>query len=74
MHEHRDHNHRGLIHTRFNVLVSKPEAGGEPINNGRMIDVNEGEVWRCNAGLDLHSCTKVVGNKPRIVLSFGYLL
>lgn len=74
VHEHSDPNHDGLIHTRFNVLVSKPKSGGEPVIGGKIVDVKEGETWRCNAGLEMHSSNKVMGDKPRIVLSFGYLL
>lgn len=74
VHEHSYPNVGDLVHTRFNVLLSKPESGGEPVISGKIIQVEEGDTWRCNAGLEKHSCTKVVGSKPRIVLSFGYLL
>jgi hypothetical protein len=74
IHEHIDPNQDGLIHTRFNVFVSKPIAGGEPIQNGDVLDVKEGGVWRCDAGLVKHWCSPVIGSKPRIVYSFGFLL
>lgn len=74
IHKHKDPNQGSLIHTRFNVLVSKPMEGGEPIQEGEVIKVAEGEVWQCNAGLVEHWCTPVIGSKPRIVLSFGFLL
>lgn len=74
IHQHSDPNKDGLIHTRFNVLISKPVAGGIPVQNGKEIVVEEGDVWRCDAGIVKHWCTEVVGNKPRIVLSFGFLL
>ena len=74
IHEHTDANKNGLIHTRFNVMISKPIEGGIPIQDGKQILVEEGDVWRCDAGLIKHSCTEVKGNKPRIVLSFGFLL
>ena len=37
-------------------------------------DVKENEVWRCIAGIDKHYTTRVAGDKPRILLSFGYFI
>jgi hypothetical protein len=74
IHKHIDGNEGKLIHTRFNVMISKPLAGGEPVQESNIINVQEGDIWRCDAGKVLHWCTPVVGNKPRIVLSFGFLL
>lgn len=74
IHQHTDPNEGKLIHTRFNVLVSKPNKGGEPIQDGKMIHVEEGDIWRCDAGLVKHWCNQVIGSKPRIVLSFGFLI
>lgn len=74
IHEHSDPNQGTLIHTRFNVMISKPIAGGIPVQNGKEISVEEGDVWRCDAGVVKHWCTEVEGNKPRIVCSFGFLL
>lgn len=74
IHQHTDSNQGHLIHTRFNVMVSKPIKGGEPIQNSQVIDVNEGDIWRCDAGKVVHWCSPVEGIKPRIVLSFGFLI
>lgn len=74
IHHHTDGNEGSLIHTRFNVLISKPLEGGEPVQDNVVIKVNEGDVWKCEAGNVEHWCTPVVGDKPRIVLSFGFLL
>jgi hypothetical protein len=74
IHKHTDPNEGKLVHTRFNVMVSKPIEGGEPIQDGVVINVEESDVWRCDAGLVKHWCLPVVGDKPRIVLSFGFLL
>lgn len=74
IHKHKDQNEKNLIHTRFNVLVSKPLVGGEPIQNEVVIKVKEGDVWRCDAGKFIHSCNPVIGIKPRVVLSFGFLI
>jgi hypothetical protein len=74
IHKHSDPNQGDLIHTRFNVLISKPVSGGIPVQNDKEIVVEEGDVWRCDAGIVKHWCTEVVGGKPRIVCSFGFLL
>jgi len=64
-----------VVHIRFNLLISKPEHGGNPIINGIEYDVKENELWRCNAGIDNHSTTTVIScDKPRVLLSFGYFI
>lgn len=74
IHPHSDPDHNGKQHVRFNVMVSKPETGGMPVQDGIDIVVQEGDVWRCDASRVMHWCTPVVGGKPRIVLSYGFLL
>jgi hypothetical protein len=74
IHPHTDQDSNGKQHVRFNVMVSKPVRGGVPIQDGVEVVVEEGEVWRCDASRVRHWCTEVVGAKPRIVLSFGFLL
>jgi hypothetical protein len=74
IHPHQDNDHGGRQHVRFNVMVSRPEAGGAPVQDGVEMAVEEGDVWRCNASRVRHWCTPVVGPKPRIVLSYGFLL
>lgn len=74
VHKHKDPNKNGLIHTRFNVLVSKPTEGGLVFIDNKEVFVEEGNVWVCKAGLYEHWTTPVIGNKPRIILSFGFLL
>lgn len=74
IHPHSDQDHNGKRHVRFNVMVSKPEAGGMPVQDGVEMVVEEGDVWRCDASRVKHWCTPVVGSKPRIVLSYGFLI
>ena len=74
VHKHKDPNQGQLIHTRFNVMVSKPVEGGVAVIDGQEVSVEEGEVWRCDAGICEHWTTPVIGSKPRIILSFGFLL
>ena len=72
VHRHRDANLSDTVHTRINVLISKPERGGNPVINRKEIVVQENETWLCVAGEHWHSTTKVEGSKPRIILSLGY--
>lgn len=74
IHRHTDLNQGDKIHTRFNVMVARPDGGGMPVHGDNEIDVAEGEVWRCDAGSVEHGSTPVVGPNPRIVLSYGFLL
>lgn len=61
-----------VIHTRFNVLVSKPIKGGNPIIDGIEYSVRENEAWVCHSGIKEHSTNEIEGDKPRILLSFGH--
>jgi hypothetical protein len=74
IHKHQDSDHNGKQHVRFNVMVSKPDAGGTPVQDGVEMAVKEGDVWRCDVSRVFHWCTPVQGPKPRIVLSYGFLL
>jgi hypothetical protein len=74
IHPHQDPDYNGKQHVRFNVMVSKPEAGGIPVQDGEALAVEEGDVWRCDASRVRHWCTPVQGPKPRIVLSYGFLI
>lgn len=71
---HKDKNVGDMIHTRLNVMISKPEEGGEPIIAGHVIKREENEPWICVAGKYEHSTVETKGETPRILLSFGYLV
>jgi hypothetical protein len=72
IHEHKDYNVHSFIHTRYNLLLSVPDSGGNPIYDGKVIDFEERMLWRCEAGLYNHASLPVIGNKPRINISFGF--
>ena len=61
-----------VIHTRFNILLSKPTKGGNPIIQDIEYNVDENEGWMCVSGVKEHATTEVEGDKPRIMLSFGH--
>ena len=74
LHKHTDPNHNNLVHTRFNVYVQLPYEGGYPIYNNNLYKLKERTYICCRAGIDYHECQEVKGDKPRIMLSFGFLL
>ena len=59
---------------RYNILISLPEEGGQPIYGKKVLSVKERMIWRCDAGLVVHSSIPNKGKKPRINLSFGFLI
>jgi hypothetical protein len=71
---HKDYDVGDKKHVRFNVMVLKPEGGGAPIQDDIEISVEDGDVWRCNAGSVYHGTTTVIGSRPRIILSYGFLI
>lgn len=71
---HKDPNPPRRIHTRFNVLISKSEKGGEAIIDEQVISTEVNEVWVCAAGKYTHSSVTVEGDTPRILLSYGTYL
>ena len=74
IHHHIDMNHYNLRHVRYNLFLSVPHKGGIPTYNGKKIAIKERCYVRCNSGSEYHSCSKVIGSKPRIVISYGFLI
>jgi hypothetical protein len=72
IHPHSDPNIENRIHTRYNLLVSLPDSGGQPIYNGNILELQEKTLWRCEAGKYVHASTPVKGKKPRINISYGF--
>ena len=71
---HKDPNPPRKIHTRFNVLISKCEKGGEAIIDGNIVSTDINEVWVCAAGKFEHSSVLTEGKGSRILLSYGTYL
>jgi hypothetical protein len=59
-------------HHRFNVLIQLPHKGGINIYNGEELAVKERMLINYRPDLYEHGTTKVVGDRPRINLSFGF--
>jgi hypothetical protein len=52
----------------------KKAEGGDPIIDGKIERVKDGEVWVCIAGIHYHATTEVTGNSPRVMISFGHII
>ena len=74
IHRHKDDTQSGYIHTRWNLILSYPESGGHSIYNEEINVLKENLIWRCDASEYFHSSTEVIGDKPRITLSLGFLI
>jgi hypothetical protein len=61
-----------FIHNRYNILLSKAEEGGLNVHDGEEMDVEERAMWLCEASEKLHGTTRVLSEKPRIILSIGF--
>ena len=57
---------------RYNLLVTLPPDGGQPLYGGRVLPVKEKMLWRCDAGLVEHSSIPNKGNRLRVNISFGF--
>ena len=74
IHIHTDKNDGEYIHTRWNLILSYPEHGGHSIYDGKINILSENLIWKCVAGKHSHGSTEVIGVKPRITLSLGFLI
>lgn len=74
LHPHTDPPHDGKEHIRFNVYVQLPEYGGRPIYAGVKHNLREKQYICCRSSMDLHSVTKCVGSRIRIMVSFGFII
>jgi len=73
VHPHTDPAPPGLVHTRCNVMLKKPQEGGNPIIDEEELNIREKDLWLCLASLEIHSSTPVKGGE-RIIFSFGGLV
>jgi hypothetical protein len=73
VHPHVDPAPSGFVHTRCNLMLSKPRKGGNPVLDGEEFEVEEGDLWLCIASMELHSSTPIEGGE-RLIFSFGGLV
>jgi hypothetical protein len=72
-HLHSDPSPVGQVHVRVNWMLKKPRIGGDPVIDGRVIPVNEGDLWICFASEERHGSTPISGGE-RLICSFGALV
>lgn len=74
IHQHKDLTDEGKIHYRVNVMVAAATEGGNVLIEGQApVRLEDGDAYLIEASEVVHGTTTVVGTKPRIVLSFGYV-
>jgi hypothetical protein len=73
VHPHTDPAPDGFVHTRCNLMLKKPLKGGNPILDGKEINVEQNDLWLCLASLEKHSSTPIKEGE-RLVFSFGGLV
>jgi hypothetical protein len=70
---HSDPSPAGQAHVRINWMLKKPSVGGDPILGGKVIHVDEGDLWICFASEERHGSTPISGGE-RLICSFGALV
>jgi hypothetical protein len=63
-----------FVHVRYNLMLSKPEKGGETVYDRNFLDIDERVLWRCVAEYSRHGTEIVHSNKPRTIISMGFLI
>ncbi len=71
VHEHTDKTLPDREHIRFNLFLSKPEKGGDPILMGKIMDFKERGYLKYHVNRQVHKSLPVEGDKPRIAISYG---
>jgi hypothetical protein len=71
IHEHTDPTLPNKEHLRFNLFLSKPERGGDPILMGTKLNFEERQYLRYHVNRQVHRSLPVEGSKPRIAISYG---
>lgn len=74
IHKHTDPTKLNREHLRFNLFLSKPEHGGDPILLGKKLNFEERQYIKYHVNKHWHSSVPVEGEKPRIAISYGILV
>jgi hypothetical protein len=59
---------------RYNVIISMPTEGGQPIYDGDVLDVGEKGLWMCEASLYKHASVPNQGSRMRLNISYGFYI
>lgn len=73
VHEHIDDAPSGYVHTRCNLMIKKPNIGGNPVIDDEEFNVEVNDLWLCLASLEKHRSTPIYGGE-RLIFSFGALI
>lgn len=73
VHTHTDPAPAGFAHVRCNWMIKKPPIGGDPVLDGELVQVEEGDLWLCIASMEEHGTTAIYGGE-RLIYSFGALI
>jgi len=74
IHKHIDPTLGSKDHLRFNLFLSKPIYGGDPIYNEELVPFEERCYVKYFVNKYYHASLPVIGNKPRISVSYGILI
>jgi hypothetical protein len=67
---HFDPTMNGFRHIRINIMLQKPNIGGDIIDGNKTIILNESDAYIIETSI-LHGLTLVKGSKDLMILSFG---
>ncbi len=71
IHQHTDPSLPNREHIRFNLFLSKPKKGGDPILMNQILSFEERQYIRYHVNKQHHKSLPVEGDKPRIAISYG---
>lgn len=74
VHRHTDVSPPGKYHIRMNIMLSKPQSGGDPVIGDRKIRIEERDLWCFFPSVMPHESTPVRGDRKRFVISIGILV
>ena len=72
-HIHKDPAPKGYVHIRANVMIKKPNKGGDIIIDNETIKVEENDLWLVLASLENHGSTPIQSGE-RLIYSFGAII
>jgi hypothetical protein len=64
---------QGYAHVRCNVMLKKPLEGGNPVLDGKELEVNKNDLWICFSSMETHGSVPIKGGE-RLIISFGALV
>jgi len=71
---HLDHAPEGKKYIRCQLILQRPEQGGESIVHDANTTAGERDLLMFFSNFHRYSCTRIIGNKPRVACMFGYMV